>query len=286
MNVKYPMRIAALAAAISCVASASDNRLQDYSETHSHDRTFPIAAGDTPKLDISNIWGPVTIRTHDERVIRARIREVRSARDAEEFEASYEWVALEESQRGGWVELHVDGGDDHRRWKPCRDCTVRYEFDVLAPADTIIRASTVMDGMVDVRGFSHVGEASNVNGSVYVQGPNRCGRFHSVNGDVEVEFVGMAQDADCSVETVNGDMTLHLPPSVSGRFSFDLFNGEFETEFPVTAAPTEPEVTRSGDGHKITITKTTAVQIGSGGPNFHFESINGDVLIRRADSRG
>ena len=279
------MIIAAIVLALPLGATASDPA-GAYAKTLDHDRSFPIQQGETPKLDVSNIWGPVIIRVHDDPMIRARIREIRSARDESEFDASYEWVTLEESQRGSWIELHVDGNNDNRRWNRCRDCTVRYEFEIHAPANTVIRASTVMDGMVDIRGFADVDEASNVNGSVYVHGPRQCGTFHSVNGDVEVEFVEVVPGKDCSVETVNGDMILHLPDHVTGRFSFDLFNGEFETEFPVTAAATVPDITKSASGNKITVSKSTAVQIGSGGPQFHFESINGDVLIRRAANRG
>jgi hypothetical protein len=60
--------------------------------------------------------------------------------------------------------------------------------------------------------------------------------------------------------------------------------GELYTDFPNTEV-LPAQVTRNrqgqGDGTVYKLSKDTAVRIGKGGPDFRFETLNGDVTITR-----
>ena len=59
-------------------------------------------------------------------------------------------------------------------------------------------------------------------------------------------------------------------------------NGEVLTDFPFEALP--PEVTTGtsrGARKVIRVGDGSRVRISAGGPQLHFENINGDILVRR-----
>ena len=63
----------------------------------------------------------------------------------------------------------------------------------------------------------------------------------------------------------------------------DLFNGGVRSEFDAESLATEARVEKTAAGHgtHYKITQPMGLRVGGGGPEFHFESINGDVHIRR-----
>jgi hypothetical protein len=154
---------------------------------------------------------------------------------------------------------------------------------VRVPAGALLDVSTVNDGRVTVEGVIGTVSAGNVNGPVHVSGLGSCGTLQSVNGEVKAEF-SHAPDADCYIETVNGDITISLPPNSGLNVAMDLFNGRMYSAFPVDplAIPARIEQRQSGDGYRYRIEQPAGASIAGGGPTFNVASINGDVRIQKA----
>ncbi len=235
-----------------------------------------------PRLEVSNIWGTVRVRTGRSGEIAVSVVEERSAPSQAMFERSRE--ALKLNVDAGLEGLSMRVGDPEERWtrsNECPGCRVDYQFEITVPEDAIVDVSTVMDGIVDVRGVAGSVNASNVNGSVAVDGVYNCEAIESVNGKIDIGF-SRAPTNNCSIETINGDITLRVPADASLDVAFDLFNGTVESEFPLQsfALPATVEHSTEDGRERYRIQQLAGIRIGAGGPIYSIASMNGDVRIR------
>jgi len=258
---------------------AAANRVE---ESRTWTESFAVTRS-APALEISNIWGDVTVRAGKTGEISVTIYEQRSAPDQNRFELSLKYLQLNTEADENAVSLYV--GHRDRNWhgnNRCRGCRVEYSFDVVVPADTLLDVGTVNDGRIDVAGVTGVVTASNVNGPVSVSGLDNCAALESVNGEVSASFAH-APDQDCDIETVNGDIVLSMPEKAGLNVAMDLFNGRMKTELPVDplAIPARVEESRSDGHYRYRIEQPAGVSIAGGGPTFTISSINGDIRIQK-----
>ncbi|MDX1569814.1 MAG: hypothetical protein R3200_04955 [Xanthomonadales bacterium] len=254
----------------------------EISQTDQWTEDFSFTATGSPHVVVKNVWGPITVRTHDQPFVRVTAREKRVARDQEMLDRSRDLLFLTVDHQPDLLRIELDGINNERHHRdPCPGCRLEYAFELTVPANASIEATTVMDGAVDIAGVGNVVRARNVNGDVYVAGLTSCNDLGTVNGELDAHFAAPPMLEKCAIHTVNGDMTIVLPSGSDAEFDFDLFNGEVESDFELTALPAKPEVTRVSDGRitRYRLRTPSAVRLGAGGPRFTFESINGDVNI-------
>ncbi len=252
------------------------------SKSNSWSKTYAVTT-DTPTLEISNVWGGVKVRPGKSGEIVVSVSEDRSAPNQRLFDRSLEIIKLNvESSKAG-LSMKVGNPDD--RWQgmnSCDECRVEYQFEVQVPVNTLIDVSTVLDGLVDVKGIRGVVSASNVNGSVRVDDIHNCDSIESVNGKIDVGFK-RAPSSDCSVETINGDITLNLPANTNLDVAVDLFNGDIRSDFsiePFSMPATIEHKTKDGS-NRYRIKQLSGVRIGANGPVYSIASMNGDVRIQK-----
>ena len=244
--------------------------------------TFPVNTS-SPTLNIENIWGDVRVRPGKDGEIVVTIKELRSAPDQKRFDRSLETLKLNIESDDSGVAFYVGTAD--RDWhgrNHCRNCRVDYQFDVVVPANTQLDVSTVNDGRIDVADVAGRVSAANVNGPISVSGMHVCEELNSVNGEVDLGFATPPGD-NCTIETINGDITLALPENSDFDVAMDLFNGRMLTQLPVDslALPATVEHTESNGRHQYKIAQQAGVRIGAGGPLFTISSINGDIRIQK-----
>lgn len=95
------------------------------------------------------------------------------------------------------------------------------------------------------------------------------------NGDVDVDLRALPADASVSLQTSNGDVTLHLPPTASAELSAQTRAGVIRTN-GLTLSD-EQFIPRDAGG------RYTA-QMGPAEASVDLESQNGSVLIQRRDT--
>ena len=87
----------------------------------------------------------------------------------------------------------------------------------------------------------------------------------------------------CDFSTVNGDVDVSLRPGLAADAQVKTMNGEAWSDFPFTTLPAA-EVVRSERGGKTVFRSQSAkLRIAGGGPLLSFETLNGDILIRRVE---
>lgn len=245
--------------------------------------TFAVTTN-SPTLTIENIWGDVNVRAGKAGEIVVTISERRSAPDQKRFDRSLETLKLNTESDDNHVAFYVGDRDNWHGRDRCRNCRVDYRFDVVVPSDTQLDLSTVNDGRVDVAGVAGNVSAANVNGPVTVSGIRECSEVNSVNGEVSVDFATPPVE-NCSIETINGDITLALPERSGFDVTMDLFNGRMLTQLPVDslALPATVEHIESNGRHQYRIAQQAGVRIGAGGPMFTISSMNGDIRIQKTN---
>ena len=248
-------------------------------------QSFPVTAA-VPRLLIDNIWGNVRVRTGSAREIAVTVDEKRSAPTPGAVRAL---EADDLPGRPGRWRRRRDGRRQARghmarpRVNRCRGCRVDYQFEVTVPPGTQIDVSTVTDGGIDVVGGGGPVTASNVNGPVAVKDLQDCAQIESVNGAVEVSFA-RAPSHDCSIKTINGDITLTVPGGSGLDAALSVMQGDIVSEFDLEplALPAKVEQRKEDGRFVYHIEQAAGIRLGAGGPTFSIESLNGDLRIRRS----
>lgn len=154
----------------------------------------------------------------------------------------------------------------------------KYQYTLKVPKDVILEAKTVNKGNIYVQDIGSV-KACNVNGSIEIKNVNQVLQAFTVNGDVTINFLENPKNA-IDFNTVNGDFNLELPETLNAKVYFDSMNGDLFTAFDYKKLGSKVEKSEKHGTYKIG-TKT-GVEIGNGGPELSFKSINGNVYLKKS----
>ena len=267
--------------AVLAVLAVADSAAAAVTDQKTWSQSFPVTAA-APRLLIDNIWGNVRVRIGSAREIAVTVDEKRSAPTQELFELSKQTIFLDVQANAESVAMVV-GQPEGPRTNRCRGCRVDYQFEVTVPPGTQIDVSTVTDGGIDVAGSGGPVSASNVNGPVEVKDLQDCSQIESINGAVEVSFA-RAPSRDCSIKTINGDITLTVPGGTGFDAALSLMQGDVMSEFDLEplALPAKVEQRKEDGRFVYHIEQAAGIRLGNGGPTFSIESLNGDLRIRKS----
>ncbi|WP_226163312.1 DUF4097 family beta strand repeat-containing protein [Hymenobacter terricola] len=241
-------------------------------------------------LALYNISGSVTVQGYAGNKILVEATKTISADGAKTLEIGKSETKLGFSQHGDSVVVYMAAPYDsrphneHNRWEH-KDIDYKYDIDyvVKVPYQLNLHVSTVNNGKVLVQDVSGPLNAGNVNGAITLLNVKGTTQAHTVNGNVEAAYAANPPGAS-SYHTINGQIKVKYPANFAADLHFKSMHGEFYTDFPnVEVLPAQ--VTKNqqgrGDGTVYKLTKDTAVRIGKGGPDFRFETLNGDVTITK-----
>lgn len=240
------------------------------------------------QLVVDGLWGGIRVTGSDGAAVELVVRHVIRANDDAAVDRARREVTLQTSREGGRIELVVDGPFrdrvDGRRWRWNEwdpDFEAVYDFEIRVPRSTGLRLATVLDGDVVVEGVEGRLELSNVVGDVRVRAASpTTGVLKTVGGEMRAELSGAPQEA-MRFETVSGDIEVTFPANLDADARLETQWGELYSEFEVELLPVEP-VIRKRDGGWSLEGATPAVRIGRGGPLLSFETLSGDIYLRKA----
>lgn len=156
----------------------------------------------------------------------------------------------------------------------------RYQYKLKVPKNVKLEAKTIDRGDVLVKNIDGPVKACNVNGKVDIQNAREVLQASTVNGDVTINFLESPKEAT-NFNTVNGDFNFELPKDFRAKVYFDTMNGDMYTAFDYQTM--SPKVEKSDENGKFKIGTKTGVEIGSGGPELSFRSINGNVYLKKSE---
>ena len=264
------------------------------------DSTVPVEKGQ--RLEVNAFAGEIAVATWNRNAVRVEGESTGRTR-AEISRAGSTLEVRTEGRHGaaGMMDLKVTVP----AWMPLDLSGVHTDISVTG-IKAAVTAETVQ-GEISVEGGEGIVSVQSVDGQVSVRGARGRLDVHSVNeditiaqssGDITVETVNgeitleRVDATNLSANTVNGDIAYEGPIKPGGRYDIsshngDLtltvaegtsasvtvstFNGEFESEFPVTLTET-----RKGKRFNFTL--------GSGSAQVNLESFQGTIQLVRPGS--
>jgi len=224
-------------------------------------------------------------------ILSARIEVVGEDRDDAEFEVS---VAEDTGRRiitpsgpkplsGGGYSFEVDENDNRitvdTDWRSNR-VVVKARIPLRADLDL----STTNDGEIIVRNVRGRLQLSNTNGPIEATGIAGSVIAESVNETIDVAFTEVARDEAMSLSTINGDLSLALPPDAGVQLHLDTARGEIRSDFEVDVRPSQPVVerTENRNGVEVRVESIIVADVNGGGPVIRLKTLNGNILIKKA----
>jgi hypothetical protein len=174
---------------------------------------------------------------------------------------------------------HWQYNDDRREI----DYNFNVDFTVKVPFGMNLHISTVNDGIISVNNVSGNLNVNNVNEQITIKNAKGTTYAHTVNGNVTVNYLSNPPEAS-SYYTINGNISVSYQPDLSADLQFKSMNGEFYTDFhgvELLPASVTKEKEKKGEGTVYKLNATTAVRFGKGGKIFKFETLNGNVYIKK-----
>ncbi len=253
--------------------------------------SLPALAQQKPQVitvPISNPGEPVILEIG---IMSARIEVIGEDRDDAAFE-----VSVADSQRriitpsgtkmvsGGAFSLEIEEDDNEisfdADWRADK-VTVTARIPRLAN----LELSTVNDGEIIIRNIEGNQKLSNVNGPITATNISGSVIAETVNADIRISFDRVDDARATSLQTINGDLHLGLPPKAGVQVQLDTAQGKIYSDFEVDVAQSEPTVLRDNDarGSAIRIESVIVARINGGGPTIRMKGLNGDIHIKKAE---
>jgi DUF4097 and DUF4098 domain-containing protein YvlB len=242
-------------------------------------------------LDVDNVDGTIQVAGDNGNTIRVEGERIVRGTDQQALDRAKSEVKLDVNEKDGTAQLYVNGpfrgnghsSDDHgyHIHSDDHEYEVTYNFTIHVPRETGLRLRTVNGDIKtdDTRGKFDV---HGVNGSVTMTGIAGYGTLNTVNGRTAVSFRESPRQAS-DFKTVNGAIEASFPPNFSADLRLKTLNGQAYTDFDATALL--PSTAQAGDRSNgkfvYRSNHSSSVRIGSGGPELTFETVNGDIRIKK-----
>lgn len=239
------------------------------------------------RLVIDNVFGSIRIVGSDRADVAVRATQTIEADNRAALARARDEVELLIDSEAALVELYVDApfrdrDGSGRRWHDYRPrYKVTYDFVVEVPSTIGFDLSTVTDGDIEVRNVRGDFEVANVNGKIEMRGVAGSGVVRTVNGPIHAAFDRSPRGASEFV-TVNGDVDVTFPADLSADLKMTSRFGELWSDFALTSLPAPPATRETVSGKLVIKSGGPLVRVAEGGPRLSFETLNGDVLIRKA----
>jgi hypothetical protein len=228
-----------------------------------------LAAGKT--IEVKNIEGTISATPASGDEVQVIAHKRGDTRDVD--------IKVEEDADGVTICTIYDDGDDcgsrgnnrrhHNVWRDRDDG--RVDFEVRVPRGVRFAGRSV-SGDVEATGMTADVTASSVSGDVRVATTGIV-EATSVSGSIHASMGRMDWD-DLSFSTVSGDIVLTFAQDLNATVKFHTVSGDFESDWPMTVTSTR----NNSYGPRGGLSGT----IGSGGHRLAFNTVSGDVELRKA----
>ncbi len=277
-----------------CAFSCAQRVLAQEYKNHVSKEFTPQKNASATVLSIYNVYGAIKVEGYAGDKVMLEIDEKISAKTSEALELGRKESKLEFDQGTDTIMAYITGPYDSRprRWSDNdrrydrRGPAYKYalEFTVKVPFGMNLNISTVNDGNIIVKDVAGSLRVHNVNGAITVANAKTGAMdIHTINGNVTVNHLGVPI-AESSYYTLNGKLEVTYPADLSADLRFKSMNGSFYTDFedvkvlPGTIVKTQE---KKADGIIYRLNKNSDVRVGNGGKMFKFETLNGNIYIKK-----
>lgn len=234
-----------------------------------------------------NISGYVKVEGYSGNQVIIEVDETIATNNAEDLEIAKSEFKAGFDQKADSIIAYTaapyDSRPHHGNNNTRRNYTFRLDYTVKVPNNMSIRVSTINGGEVMVKDVYGALNASNINGPISIINAKGATEAHTVNGNLTASYLAVPPASD--YKTVNGKVEITYPASLSADLQLKSMNGQYYTDFQNTEnLPSEvvKTTTRNNIGAMYKLNKITKVRVGNGGKLFKFETLNGNIYIKKS----
>lgn len=242
-------------------------------------------------LFIYNISGFIKVEGYPGNKILLEMDKTISSDNDKDLETGKREFRLVFEQKNDTVMAYIAEPYDsrpHRNWqyndgRQEVDYNYNVDFTVKVPYGMNLHISTVNDGIITVKNVSGTLHVNNVNEEISIKNAKGTTYAHTVNGDVTINYLTNPPE-ESSYYTINGNIRVSYQPDLSADLQFKSMNGEFYTDFAdieKLPATVTKEKAKKEAGTVYRLNTVTFVRFGKGGKTFKFETLNGNVYIKK-----
>ena len=243
-------------------------------------------------LAVYNISGSIKVTGYSGDKILIEIDKTISADNNQAIEAGKKEFRLEFEQIGDSITIYIAEPYDSRprkntgnHWHEDRkiEYSTNLNFIVKVPYNTNLHVSTVNDGDIKIEDVAGKLRVNNINGGINISNAKGTTDAHTINGNLTINYSANPPEPS-SFYTLNGELNVTFPSDLSADLQFKSMNGEFFTDFPNTEilpATVIKTNTTKNTGTVYKLNKNTSLRVGNGGKIFKFETLNGNIYIKK-----
>lgn len=243
-------------------------------------------------LEVQNLNGSISVQGYDGDLVLVEVEKTINAENQTDLELGKKEIGIKVLREDNRLIVYPDVPNMH--YKDGRFTSIncdRWEeptyhhvlnFSVKLPKNSKLKVGTINEGEVHVKNTrgSFI-EANNINGGIELTNITGQTKVHCINGEVGISYANNPSSAS-TYYSLNGDINITYQKDLSAEIAFKSMNGELFTDFEITMQYAKTTKDKSGKKNtKYRYESKPVVQIGSGGLSFDFETLNGDVIIKK-----
>lgn len=265
---------------------------KEFNETIKKELSYSNESSDK-MLEVQNLNGSITVEGYDGEMVLVEVEKTITATNTANLDLGKKEIGIKVINEGDKIIVYPDAPNMH--YKEGRFTNINcdrweespYEhtlnFKIKMPKKSKLKVGAINNGEVVVKNTrgSFI-EANNINGGIELNNIAGQTKVHCINGEVSISYADNPTVAS-TYYSLNGDINITYQKGLSADIAFKSMNGELFTDFDI--AKQYAKTTRDDSGHKkntkYKYESKPVVQIGRGGLSFDFETLNGDVIIKK-----
>ncbi|GMN11624.1 hypothetical protein MTsPCn9_24980 [Croceitalea sp. MTPC9] len=242
-------------------------------------------------LILNNIFGSVKVEGYEGNQIQLVVDKKITADNTSDLETGKKELIIKVLERGNKIFIHpsapyMEFDEEGLRYNWCNNYEEpaykhQTDFTLKVPKNIKLDISTVNDGEVTVKNMrGDFIKANNVNGGISLINITGQTKVHCINGEVEITYADNPTNAS-KYYSLNGDINVTYQNALSADVSFKSMNGELFTDFEIEKQFNRTNKSSKNNKAKFKYESKPVVQIGKGGIDYDFETLNGNVFIKK-----
>jgi hypothetical protein len=157
---------------------------------------------------------------------------------------------------------------------------------IQVPVNTSLELKTLNGRGIEISGISGDIDVESNNGPVTLTNVSGSAVAHTLNGSLTASFDRITAGKPMSFTSLNGKVDVTLPADTKARLRLKTTNGAVYSDFDVKMEPDASKpVVEDGRGqggkYRIRMDRNVYGSINGGGPEYLFQTLNGEILIHK-----
>lgn len=267
---------------------------QSYAQSSREHISKEVALTSAPAqtvIEVYNLLGSVKVEGYSGSKILLEIDKTVSAKNKADIELGSKAFELGIDTKQDTIVIYTKAPYDTRPSKSKKyeknneiPYTIKLDYVIKVPHNVNLRLSTINDGAIEVSNVNGKMKVNNINGSIQVSQAKGQTELHTINGGIDVSYAASPVTGS-SCHTINGTINASYPENLSADIKLKSMNGSFYTDFPNAEIAPQTVVKKNGSGSSTTykLNKDTHLKIGNGENKLSFETLNGNIYIKKAE---